>query len=418
MPRGKTLRRAVGTTAVLVLLATAAGCGGGERAGAADPGATGQDTVAQPAPPEESVDAADGGTAPVTGLDPAMAVAAPGPLEGRLRSADLLVYAPEQLSPETVQRLEDVDGVTTMLSVSLSQVQVEGSALNVLAVDPRTYRPYTRRESADLQEVWDRLARGEVAVPPSVDKKLIDAGGFLTLGSQEDALSAHVGAYAPQVPFVDVVVNDKVGAEIEMTPGNALLISTGISAPATVQGPVQQIVGADVSVQALDVVAQLGLDINAQQTAFLVGSVGEAVGTYRYTVTGGGMVVPEPSWVSSHISSAVVPILGRVTCNTDLFPQLDAALREIVERGLADTINPGEYAGCYYPRFIAGSNRLSNHAFGLALDLNVPGNGRGTVGEMDRDVVSIFKKWGFAWGGDWGYTDPMHFEMAALVDPR
>ena len=46
----------------------------------------------------------------------------------------------------------------------------------------------------------------------------------------------------------------------------------------------------------------------------------------------------------------------------------------------------------------------------------MPGNQRGTAGEMDRGVVAIFKKWGFAWGGDWNYTDPMHFEMNAVVD--
>ena len=101
-----------------------------------------------------------------------------------------------------------------------------------------------------------------------------------------------------------------------------------------------------------------------------------------------------------------------------IFPQLRAALEEVVSRGLADKIHPEEYAGCYYPRFIAGSTTLSNHAFGLALDLNVPGNQRGTVGEIDRDVVQIFKSWGFAWGGDWCYTDPMHFEMNRLVAPR
>ena len=84
-----------------------------------------------------------------------------------------------------------------------------------------------------------------------------------------------------------------------------------------------------------------------------------------------------------------------------------------MDRGLADEIHPGEYAGCYYPRFIAGSTTLSNHSFGLALDLNVPGNQRGTVGEMDRGSSRIFKEWGFAWGGDWNYTDPMHFEMDA-----
>ena len=37
----------------------------------------------------------------------------------------------------------------------------------------------------------------------------------------------------------------------------------------------------------------------------------------------------------------------------------------------------------------------------------------------DRRVVEIFKRWGFAWGGDWQYTDPMHFELTTiLTQPR
>ena len=146
--------------------------------------------------------------------------------------------------------------------------------------------------------------------------------------------------------------------------------------------------------------------------------VADAVGVFNYTVLGGGRIAPDPAWVRAHIATEAVPILGSVTCNKLIFPQLRAALQEIVDRGLADEIHPDEYAGCYYPRFIAGTTTLSNHSFGLALDLNVPGNQRGTVGEMDRAVVAIFKKWGFAWGGDWSYTDPMHFEMDAVVDPR
>jgi hypothetical protein len=69
------------------------------------------------------------------------------------------------------------------------------------------------------------------------------------------------------------------------------------------------------------------------------------------------------------------------------------------------------------PRFIAGTTTLSNHAFGLAFDVNVPENERGTVGQINRQVVQIFEKWGFTWGGTWGYTDPMHFEMNRLVHP-
>ena len=148
-----------------------------------------------------------------------------------------------------------------------------------------------------------------------------------------------------------------------------------------------------------------------------VARLADAIGVFTYRPIGGGRIAPDPAWVRTHISTQSVPILGDVTCNNAIFPQLRAALEEIVTAGLADEIKREQYAGCYYPRFIAGSTTLSNHSFGTALDLNVPGNLRGTVGEMDRVVVSIFKKWGFAWGGDWRYTDPMHFEMARIVRP-
>jgi hypothetical protein len=100
-----------------------------------------------------------------------------------------------------------------------------------------------------------------------------------------------------------------------------------------------------------------------------------------------------------------------------LFPQLAAALSEIEEEGLAKNINPGDYGGCYVPRFIGRDPRrgLSFHAFGLAVDLNVEGNYYGTRGNMDPRVVEIFEKWGFEWGGRWSTPDPMHFQLDRLI---
>ena len=118
-----------------------------------------------------------------------------------------------------------------------------------------------------------------------------------------------------------------------------------------------------------------------------------------------------------YIRTEQVPIIGSVTCNKGMLPQLRAALDEVRAAGPRRQDPPGEYAGCYYPRYIANdpAKGLSLHSWGIAVDLNVPGNQRGTVGQMDRRVVAIFKRWGFAWGGDWNYTDPMHFEMARVV---
>ena len=301
---------------------------------------------------------------------------------------------------------------------SMVQVVIENEAINVAAVDPATYRNYTELAVADSQAIWDRIAGGELGLRKKLAKKIPqDANQFVTLGSTEDAKAVHIGALTDTVAEVDAVVNETWIDDLGMVPNNALLVRTGIDAPQKLRAPIEQLAG-DASVSMIDAIALNGLDPDVQQVAVTTGTVADVVGVYRYTVIGGGRIAPEQSWVSSHIETQQVPILGTVTCNRYLFPQLTAALQEIQDRGLADEIHPEEYAGCYYPRFIAGSTKLSNHSFGLALDLNVPGNQRGTVGEMDRTVVSIFKKWGFGWGGDWGYTDPMHFEMNSLVSPE
>ncbi len=350
-------------------------------------------------------------------VDPEHAVPPPGPRKDPLVSPDLLVFHQTTLSPDMIKQIKGLGGVTAVESFSLAQVSLQDHAINIAAVDPAGYRLFTPYASAELQEEWDRVAGGEIAILPRLGKQMQDADGYVKLGSRADAPIAHIGAYAPQIPMVGAVVNEAWIKDLGMQPSNALLIATGITSPQSVRPKVQKIVGDRASIQAMDVVAREGLDPSVQQTAYLVGSVAEAVGSFNYTVLGGGRIAPDPAWVASHIETRQMPIIGSMTCNKAMFPQLEAALLEIQSRGFADKIHPGEYAGCFVPRFIAGSTTLSNHAFGLAFDINVPGNQRGTVGEIDRTVVSIFQKWGFTWGGTWSWTDPMHFEMNAIVRP-
>jgi len=353
-------------------------------------------------------------------LEPGHAVDPPGKRTGQIAPSDIIVTGSKTLDKSVVSAIRRLRGVTDVEQISLGQAVIENRALNIAAVDPATYRNYTPTGSAQTDEVWDRVANGELAIRRALARKLpVDDDGFLGLGSAEDATSVHIGAYAPQALEVDAVVNDTWIDDLDLTPGNALLIRTGGTAPITLRKPISQLVrGTGSSVQMTDSIARYGLDPDVVQTAVVVGTIADAVGTYRYTVLGGGRIAPDAGWADRHIATANVPILGNITCNKAIFPQLIAALNDVKAQGLADRIHPGEYAGCYYPRFIAGSTSLSNHAFGLALDLNVPGNQRGTVGQMDRGIVAIFKRWGFTWGGDWHYTDPMHFEMNRLVQPR
>lgn len=343
-------------------------------------------------------------------------VASPGPLNGRLFGADLLVWSQEPLSDDVVAELRAVPGVAKAERLSLAGVSIRNErVVTVAAVDPATYRRFTPASSAQLQEAWDRVAGGELAIDPQLGKQLQDEENFVTLGNEKDAPALHIGAFAPQIPRVDAVVNTSWGEALGMKMGNALLINTGSAAPQKVRPKLERIVDDRTTIQLLGP----DLDTSVEQTAFLTGgSVADAVGTFTYHPLADGRIQPDPAWVAANIRTESVPILGEVECHKAMLPQLRAALTEIVDRGLADKIHRDEYAGCYYPRYIAGTTQLSLHSFGIALDLNVPGNQRGTVGEMDRTVVAIFKSWGFAWGGDWSYTDPMHFEMNSVVEVR
>jgi len=399
------LRHALTTTVTVGVLVLSAACSG-------DSPPDDPESSAAPAPNGSGVSA-----------DPAVeedhSVPPPGPRgPGLLAPADILVTRGSTIDKDTIKAIEKVRGVTSVTVMSLSEAVIENQALSVAAVDPAAYRTFVPQKFADFQEAWDRVAGGEVALKSRLkDKVPMDAEGNLRLGTAADAPAVHVGAYVQQQPLVDAVVNTTWVETLGMTPDNALLIRTGASAPKPVRNKIEKLLGEDTSIQLVDLATRSGIDPSAVQVAVVTGTVADAVGVFKYTVLSGGRIAPDPAWEREHIATEVVPILGSVTCNNAIFPQLKAALLEIQDRGLADKIHPDEYAGCYYPRFIAGSTTLSNHAFGLALDLNVPGNQRGTVGEMDRGVVDIFKKWGFGWGGDWGYTDPMHFEMNAVVNP-
>jgi D-alanyl-D-alanine carboxypeptidase len=317
-----------------------------------------------------------------------------------------------------VERVAAMKGVT-LLQFSLAEPVIENESLSVAAVDPGAYRSFTPPKFADFEEAWNRVAGGELALKQRLEGKLLtDADGYLRLGGAADAPAVHVGAYVQQQPLIDAVVNETWADTLGMTKNNALLVRTGSRAPAVVAKEVRKLFGSAASVTLVDKATRIGLQPGAKLIAVVTGTVADAVGVFRYTVLGGGRIAPDPAWVREHIATEVMPILGPVTCNKLIFPQLRQALLDIQARGLASKIHPEQFAGCYYPRFIAGTSTLSNHAFGLALDINAVENQRGTVGQIDRSVVQVFQSWGFTWGGDWRYTDPMHFEVNTLVSPQ
>lgn len=76
--------------------------------------------------------------------------------------------------------------------------------------------------------------------------------------------------------------------------------------------------------------------------------------------------------------------------------------------------------GTFNYRVIAGTNRLSPHAFGIAIDLRSDPRdywrwaskeqGQKRLEEYPPELVRIFEENGFVWGGKWNHFDFLHYE--------
>jgi hypothetical protein len=122
------------------------------------------------------------------------------------------------------------------------------------------------------------------------------------------------------------------------------------------------------------------------------------------------------------IHRRAAPALTRVRARIETAIAADPSLRPWLAR-------PG---GSYVNRQIAGTDRLSAHAFGIAVDIDPK---RTEYWRWDRDfpqgksgpqftrpippaLVAAFEAEGFIWGGRWYHYDTMHFEFRPeLLDP-
>jgi peptidoglycan L-alanyl-D-glutamate endopeptidase CwlK len=107
------------------------------------------------------------------------------------------------------------------------------------------------------------------------------------------------------------------------------------------------------------------------------------------------------------------------------FSQVSAELEKLPPAYYKYLKNP---EGTYSWRNIARTNYLSTHSFGITIDLNrrysnywqwdLERAGRPVResaklrlrNQIPKQIVSIFEKHGFLWGGSWYHYDTMHFE--------
>lgn len=102
--------------------------------------------------------------------------------------------------------------------------------------------------------------------------------------------------------------------------------------------------------------------------------------------------------------------------------RLEAVSRELDELPAEDRRYLYPIGGTYNCRPVAGTNQTSMHSYGAAIDINTGSSdywrwSRSARGDtpayrnrIPPEIVAIFERHGFIWGGRWSHFDTMHFE--------
>lgn len=122
-------------------------------------------------------------------------------------------------------------------------------------------------------------------------------------------------------------------------------------------------------------------------------------------------------WLPKNINKTI-----RVTTVNGIdekFRKISAELDDLPPEFMKYLENP---AGTFNWRTISGTKRQSTHSFGITIDINYelsdywrnnPPDENGIYQYKNRiplEIVRIFEKHGFIWGGKWYHYDTMHFE--------
>jgi hypothetical protein len=144
---------------------------------------------------------------------------------------------------------------------------------------------------------------------------------------------------------------------------------------------------------------------------------------------------PNRSWESSYLQKLDLPyamrlawnlkgpLVRHIYVNRAVYGSLAAILQNIYDLYGRDmnkiqAARMDIYGGCYNFRPRRGGHRLSLHAWGAAIDFDPENNPHGKKweegkGMIHKEVVEIFMREGWKWGGTFNNPDSMHFEATS-----
>lgn len=359
-------------------------------------------------------------TACLAGLVISTILGAPATAGGEARL--YVVWSPEGLPPRAARALKEVSGVRVVTPVRIGIAWLTGSRIGgskhdapapgygypmeVAVVSPG---PFARFAPGEDRAALRALGRGETVISRTA-ARVREAGTGMRLRMQGSRVRVTSEVTDRAAQGFEMIVRKPVPRWLGNSIRYLLVRADPNTSRKAMRKAVKSATGSDPPVQ-IRRDTQVRFLRHAPNVRPLF-AFKRSFGEFPARPTESGSLSLLPRWVSRHIRTDRVPLLGKVTCHRKLFGMLRGALRELRDNGLGHLVRPNEYAGCYNPRYVASPPgvRLSRHVWGIALDINTSGNAFGQEPHQDRRLVKTFRRWGFLWGGTWPTPDGMHFE--------
>jgi Transglycosylase SLT domain len=157
---------------------------------------------------------------------------------------DLLIVAPSGLTGQHLAALNKISGVKNMIAFDGAQIKAGNRPVNVIGVNPATFRSWVPLQTASNQAFWTALASGKFVASPAARSRLgLRRGDSYPLTGRTRQTVAFGAAASPGITGVDLLVNTQTSRQLGLVHRVAALISAPGDSLATLIAKVRTVLG-------------------------------------------------------------------------------------------------------------------------------------------------------------------------------
>lgn len=213
---------------------------------------------AAPAPAPASVSRYGSSSVPVA--EPLAAAVTPvvAPLR-RLHEADMIVVAQRSLPAGVLTSIQRLPGVSAASSLDAARIQVNGTVVAMLGVDPSSFRGFAARPTASSDRLWQNVAAGGIAVSYDMGKQdHLSLHGVVHVTGRSAADLPIAGFATTGIGGIDAVVSHQTAASVGLPIANAVVVSAPKADMTALAAQIKRIVPARTAVQPLVYTVMVG----------------------------------------------------------------------------------------------------------------------------------------------------------------